>query len=190
MEIAVSGQTTTLARCASELEQVCAELDANDGEITSEMIARFDDAKLGLEVKVDGWIKYLEMIKVMAGAAKERKERSAKAQKTLENLERRLKEYVKSLIEATPGVPFKSPAGTLAVQRNPEAVKYTFDFPDKTFYRTVDAALVDMEPSLNAFVKSFQVLVIDGEKVKEALKSGVDLPWATLDRGSHLRIRG
>lgn len=182
--------TSSLAGRAVELELICQEIDAADGEISDALIARFDDAKLALSAKVDGWILYLDAIKYMAEALKERKERAAKAQKTAEALQARLKDYLKHVLVANPGIPFKGEEGSIYLHKNPQGVRYAFQFEDKTFYRTVDRALLDMEPSMNSYVKQATVYMLDGEKVKQDLKAGMTLPWAELHQDSHLRTKG
>lgn len=185
----VALSSKSLARSAAELDLICQEIDAADGEITEDMIARFDDARLAIAERTDGWIRRLEAAKFMVEALKERKERVVKAHKALEALHARMKDYLKHIMIANP-VPFKGTEGTLYLHRNAQAVCYAFQFEDKTFYRTVDRALISMEPSISPYVKEVVIYLLDSEKVKADLKAGIDLTWAQLHQDSHVRTKG
>lgn len=180
----------SLMQVAAALEQVCNEIDAMDGVITDEMIRRFDDAKLALSAKTDRWILYIDALKHMTTSLKDRKERAAKALKSVEALQTRLKEYVKFVIEQNPDVPFRGEEGSLYLHGNPESVRYSFDFEDKTFYRCVHSEVLAMEPSIVPYVKAGTVWIIDGDKVKADLKAGMKLSFASLERGKHVRVKG
>lgn len=180
----------SLARCAAELEWIMLEIDAADGEIADALIQRFDDARLAVSEKTDRWIMLLDTLKGMDATLRERRDRAAKALKTAENVHDRLKEYLRYVLTANPGVPFKGSDGTLYLHNNAESVKYTIAFEDKTLRNCVDRALVDMEASIRPYVKTFEVAVLDGAKVKADLKAGMKLPWAELHRGAHVRVKG
>lgn len=180
---------TTLARCAAELEAVCAELDANDGEITDAMIARFDQATMAMTAKVDGWINYIESVKGMAGIAEARKVRATKRHETLVNLHKRLKARIKELMLLAPGIPFKGSEEQLYLHGHAEAPEYAVTFAKKALSNVVDQALLEMEPGLGDYCKSVTTWVIDGDKVRTALRAGVKLPWAKLNKGSDVRIK-
>lgn len=181
----------SLAKYAAELEAVCSEIDDTD-EITEDLIRRFDDAKLALGDKVDRWICYLDSAKFLVAALKEKKERLTKALKVTETLQSRLKDYAKYVIESVPERKHLtgSNEGTLYLHKNPEGIKYSFDFKDVTFYRTVEKALIEMEPSLNSYVKVASCYLVDTDKIKADLKAGMKLPWAQLHQDSHVRIKG
>ncbi len=180
---------TSLARYATDLELVCQEIDNADGVISDELMARFDDAKLALSDKADRWINYLDMLKGMAETLKERKDRAAKAQKTAEALQKRLREYVKFVIEQNPGIPFVGTEGRITLQNKAEGVAYAFAIPDKTFYRVCDKTSLELEPSLLPYIQVSSVMTVDHDKVKADLKAGMQLRFATLTRGSSIRIR-
>lgn len=188
-ELTTNAPKPSLAGYAARLEQIFDEIDNLDGEITEEVMARFDDASLAVAGKVSGWIYYLDALKAFGLALKERKERATKQLKASENLQARLREYLKGIIIANPGVPFESSEGKLCLQDNPESVSYSFTTENKTFYSTVPAATLAMFPQLRSYLTGVTILVIDGPKVKADLKVGKQLDFATLVRGQHLRIR-
>ncbi len=179
----------TLASVAAELALLLDEIDSHDGEITADIIARFDDASLAVADKCDRWIGYLDSLKAMSAALKERKDRAAKAQKSVDALQARLKDYLKGVLATNPGVPFKGSEGSLALQKNPESVRYAFTRDERTIYAVVPQATLEMFSDLHNYVTAITSLVVDSVKVKEALKSGVILDFATLERGEHVRIK-
>ncbi len=152
-------------------------------------MARFDDARASLAERTDAWIYRLEYLEATAAMLKERKDRAHEAQKAREAAHKAAKEYLKYLIESKPGVPFKGTEGSLALQRNPEAVKYAFTRDDKTFYATVHPHTLEMFPSLRSYVTTASVMFVDGAKVKADLRLGMQLDFATLETGSHVRVR-
>lgn len=166
------------------------EIDAAEGEISEELVKRFDDARLAIAERADRWIFTLDGMKALVAALEERKERAVKAHRTAVNLQARLREYLRFVVASNPGVPFKGDEGTIYLANNAESVDYTIAFEDKTYRNVVDRALVDMEASIRPYVKTFEVAVLDGAKVKADLKAGMVLPWAKLTRGSHIRVKG
>ena len=177
----------SLARYAADLEAICLEIDEETGEISEELIKRFDDARLDLATKCDNWIGYLDALKALVAEAKERKERAAKAQKTFEGVNKRLRDYLKFVMETNHGLAFKGTQGKLALQSNAAALKVDFELADKTIYKAIDPTLLELEPSLNHYVKQISCYVLDTERLKEDLKSGATVPWARLGKGSHGR---
>ena len=179
----------TLASVAAELALLLDEIDTHDGEITADIIARFDDASLAVADKTDKWISYLDSLKAMSAALKERKDRAAKAQKSVEALQARLKDYLKGVLSTNPGIPFKGSEGSLALQKNPESVRYAFTREERTVYSVVHPNTLAMFNGLGAYVTEIRSLVVDGAKVKADLQAGMQLDFATLERGDHVRIR-
>lgn len=182
-------RSPSLAACAAQLELIFQEIDNFDGEITTEMVARFDDASLAVSAKTDNWIWYLDTLKFMIAGLKERKDRATKAQKSAEALNARLREFLRGILQSNPGVPFKGNDGSLALQKNPESVSYAFDTESKTFYSIVPPATLTMFPDLRPYASGVTVILIDGARVKADLKAGKALDFAKLETGSHVRIR-
>lgn len=188
--LSTSRRSESPAAYALELELVCQEIDAAEGDISPELMKRFEGAKYALAEKTDRWIGFLDAAAAMVEALKVRKDRAAKALKTAEALQKRLKGHVKFCMEQTPNVPFKGDSGSLYLHRNPEGVEIDFALEDKTAYKTVDSALIEMEPSLAHYVKQLNFYAIDTTKLKNDLKGGRLLSWARLSQGSHLRVKG
>jgi hypothetical protein len=131
----------------------------------------------------------LSAVKARIDQLKEHRDRVAKAVKSAERFQERLKGYVKFVMQTFPDVPYKGTSGRLALQNNPESLKIDFETKDVTFYKAIDRALVGLEPSLNTYIREVVVCILDNDKIKADLKGGVEIPWARFERDQHVRIR-
>ncbi len=179
----------TLADYAMEVERMCAEVDACEGEIPSDVIQRFETAELALAEKCDRWIGLLDAVKSRSELLKEHKERVQKAIKATDGVQERLKSYLKHTMQAFPDLPYKGSSGRLALQKNPESLKIHFETKDVTVYRTLEKSMLSLEPGLNAYVKEITLYVIETDKLKADLKAGMKMYWAELTQDSHVRVR-
>ncbi len=95
-----------------------------------------------------------------------------------------LQSHVFEVVSQTPGVTYRDDDGQkVYVAKNGQAkLTTTLDLRDKTVRNIVDDWQVDP-----IYIKPVSYLVLDTDKVRETLASGVELPWAKLETGSHLR---
>ncbi len=181
----------SLAKYATEVEVVCQEIDNAEGTIPTDLINRFAFAQGELATKVDNFIGFLDAVKARVTTLKEHRDRVVKAIRTAESFERGLKDYVKFVMLANPGMQFKGEEGSFRLQRNPPSLKIDFAREDKTIHAVVDPALIHLEPSLAKYVKAVSCFVIDTERLKEALEAGEEIPWARIEKDNkHVRIGG
>lgn len=180
---------TSLAHYATEVELICQEIDAVDGPIPPELVARFAAAQGELVGKVDRFIGFLDALKSRVALLKEHRDRATKAIRAAEGFERGLKEYVRTTMQAMPGIPYKGETGAFRLQRNPPSLKIDFPRDDKTIYQAVDPVMLTLEPTLADYVKTVTAYVIDTEKLKAALDAGEKIPWARIEQGVHLRVQ-
>ncbi len=179
----------TLAEYAFEIEKVCDYIDNFEGPIPESLIKAFAEKQADLATKVESWIGFLDAVKSRIELLKEQKERVTKAVKTAENFQRGLKDYLRYVLEAAPSVQYKCDTGRIALQKNPRSLKIDFETKDVTVYNQIDKALIDLEPSLNAYIKPVTLYVMDNEKLKADLDAGMLIPWARFEAGNHIRIR-
>ena len=90
-----------------------------------------------------------------------------------ENLQERLKLYLKESMERAGMTKIDAGVVTLSIQKNPPSV----DIPDESF---IPAAYKDVIP---------EQYVISKRRILDALKEGKEVTGATLKIGTHLRIR-
>ena len=93
--------------------------------------------------------------------------------KMAENLEERLKAYLKESMERAGMTKIEAGVVTLAIQKNPPSVV----IPDES---VIPAGFKDIIP---------EQYVISKKRILEALKAGEQVTGAVLTQGSHLRIR-
>lgn len=189
-EITVRPASQSLAEIACDLEAACMEIDASDGEISPDLMKRFECANLALSTKVDRWIGYLDGVKGMIATLEVRAKRSAAALSAARSLENGLKKYVKMVIETTPNVPYKGESGTLYLHGEGDKLKFNFKFCDKTVREVVEPAFAEMEPSVRPYLMDVTHQIINKEKLKADLLAGVRLNWAETYYGKHVRTKG
>lgn len=179
----------TLKDAVTDLEVVMAEID-DAAEITDALLTRFEAGRNSVAEKVDGWILYLDSLKGMQAALKERHERVRDALKKTEALQKRLREYVAFQLASHPSVPFKGTEGSLYLRKNPGALKISYDLPDKTVYGVVPHEIVGREPSMLPYLDSIEFVILNKEKLKADIEAGMVFPWAKIEQGAHVRIKG
>ena len=181
---------STLAEYALEVELACREIDDAD-DISTSIAERLSSATGDLVTKIDRYIGMIDAVKSRVSLLKEQRDRIVAAVKTAESFDKQLKNYVKYVIQQMPNIPYKGSTGSLYLHKNPKSVKVDFAFPDKTVYAVVDAAALQLEPSLIGYVKSVSLNVMDRERLKADLEAGMLLPWARIVTDEcHVRVKG
>jgi len=125
-----------------------------------------------LQDKAVNVAKFMQNLEATAKAIKEAEQQMARRRRAMENRVRWLRDYLKYSMEAAGVTKIESPWFRLAVQKNPEAVEIT------------------NEAVVPADYKSEVVTVrIDKATIREALKSGIEVPGAVLTQGTRLAVR-
>jgi hypothetical protein len=104
---------------------------------------------------------------------KAEEKRLSERRKSIEGRRDWLKSYVKEQMERINMPKIKTPTFTLAIQNNPPKVDITSEKDIPTKYLTIIP----------------QTTVPDKKRIAEALKTGKEVPGATLTQGTSLRIR-
>lgn len=178
----------SLAHYAKEVEDICALIDSETGDLTP-LMARFEQASADMSTKVDNWVGYLRALKQRIDHLKAIQDEYKKAAKAAENTDKRLREYLKFQMESHPDIPFRGSEGSLRLQANSAAaLTTTFDLPEKTVYKVIDQSLLSLEPSLNKYARAITFYVLDTEVLKRDAEAGKAPHWAKLERGKHVRI--
>lgn len=124
-----------------------------------------------LEIKAENYAKIIRELSAEAKKFEEEKKRLEERKNMLDNRCRYLKDSLYKAMKLTGKVKFKTDLFSFGIQKNggtqPMEIIPDVDIPD---------AYLKKEP--------------DSEKIREALKRGVELPFAVLkERGDHLVIR-
>jgi hypothetical protein len=126
-----------------------------------------------IEVKAENMGKFVNMLKADEAAIEAEVERLMKRKKARQNRVQRIKDYLQSQMELIGKDKITTPIMTISLQNNPPALE------------------IEDEMQIPA---QYMVLVpehytVDKAKVKDALKSGQEVPGAKLTQGRSLRIR-
>ncbi len=102
----------------------------------------------------------------------------------------RIKENTLSIVEANKDIVFKGNLGKLASQNNSSA-KLICDIPlaSKTLSNLLEPNNLDFLDIPAEYIKAVTVMQLDVEKLKHDLSFGKEVPFARLEKGTHLRIR-
>lgn len=135
----------------------------------------FNDTLEGIEgefeIKADGYARVLKEIKAEAGKYDAEIQRMTTRRDSLNNRSKMLKQHLYESMKATGKTKFKTDLFSFGIQKNgglqPMEIVPDVEIPDEYCRK---------EP--------------DNTKIREALKNGVELPFAVLkERGEHLSIR-
>lgn len=177
----------SIAVLAREFGELCDKIDQAD-EIEEGVVENFMAVKGELSDKVDVWIYKLDQGKSWTQFIKDRKKRVEKGYKFAQNIEKRMKSYIKYQLENAT-VPFKGLEGTIYLHGNAEKVDHTIKTENKTVHNAIDESVLDLVPDINPYVKTKSFHFLDVTKVKEDLKAGKKLSFAKITKGSHVRVR-
>jgi len=125
-----------------------------------------------LQDKAVNVAKYMKNMEAMIKAIKEAEQNMARRRQTLENRAQWLKDYLKGNMEACGFQKIESPWFRLAIQKNPASVN-----------------VFDENAVPTQFKKEVVTIKIDKTAIKNAIKSGEDVPGAKLMNGSRLAIK-
>lgn len=155
-------------------------------ELTPLLIKHFDEVSLSLSNKVDNWISYLEFVDSQHARIKQKVDKLRQTLASIDNHRTSLKSYLLHTVKSHPNLPFKGEEGKLVARRNStKGVDYKIHFHPRLFERIIQAETEDIPDS---YVTTHTIRVVNHEAVKDALEKGVELSWATLVQGEHLRI--
>ena len=188
----VAKKRVSLAEHAVSMEALCNEIDDNeDDELPAGLIERFMSAQVGLSTKVDSWIGYLDAAKARILLLEEMKARVKKAIRSAKTVNEGMKGYIEHVLRSTgEKVTLKGSTGTLYLHGQAPSLKLTVKTSEKTVYNVIDPTMPDFEQSMVPYCQQVTFLSLDRDKLVAELKAGMKLPWASLEPGAHVRIKG
>lgn len=148
---------------------------ADDPDVDADVLADTIEAVNGeLEVKADGYAKVISQLKGDMKLLKEEEERLYARRKAIEKSIETISNRLKDSMILTGKTKFKTLEFSFSIRKNPLSVKVS------------DGVSADDVPE--EFI-GYGKPTIDKTKVKEALESGADIGWASLEQGESLQIR-
>ena len=177
----------SLSKISHDFIELCDKIDDME-EVEGELVERFMNLKLEHKEKVDSWIYILDQVKSRTAFLKDRKKRLEKAYKLCQNLEIRMKEYLRFVINNT-SVPLNGNEGRIYLHGSAEKVDHNIKTENKSVYNAVDQSITGFVPDISPYLKEIKFYSLDVTKIKEDLKAGKKLSFAKLTKSSHIRVR-
>lgn len=152
--------------------QICALLEASDGELTADVEVRLAELTPQFEGKVEALAATIEQLdasrKQLAELAATYEQRAKGRRLTIE----RLREYVEEQMRRAGVTAVKTPTCNVSIQRNGKAAL---------------VLNVPVEQVPDEYVMLVRTLMKD--RITQALNDGIALGFAHLERGTHIRFR-
>lgn len=169
---------STLTDLTIKIAKLCDDVE-NGGKLPDDLLAVFTDAKLEHAEKLTHYAYVFNGLRSDNSNYCQRSETLLRRAETCEDIEKKMKEQIKRNIIIYPDLPWKSTEGDkFRVQESTEALILSETAKSKNPEFEVPAEYLI---AINEFK-------LDKEKIKEDLKKGIELGWAKLTRGTHLRI--
>lgn len=159
---------------SNELALIHDEIISADGEISDSLEVRLDDCQLAFKEKVDGVVRWMANLDGKEEAIDKEIARLQSRKKVTQNLQTRLKEYVKASMIMADVTKLDLSTATLSIQNNPPSAEIIDEVIIPARYLTVVP----------------EQLVVNKKAVLDDLKAGVTIPGARLaDKRYHLRVK-
>ena len=180
---------TPLELAALDFAAVLNQIEQLDGNLDQAIMSTFGELKLELAEAVDRRIYFLQFLESQIEHVEKMEKAWRERRRVLDNLNERIKESTKATIIAQEGnMKLKGTTGELAVQKSPPAVQYSFE----SFKKSYDVITDDMVSKYEIpakYLQPVELLQLNKVAVREDLQAGVELSFAKLVRGNHIRIR-
>lgn len=167
---------TQLYKLADELVKLHDEIADNDGILTDELEKRLDASTLDFQAKAENIGKWVLSLSGDTSAIESEIARLARRKEIIENLQKRLKNYLKLQMERIEKTKLELPTFTVSVCKSPARLMILDEKKLPPEYFIVVPEHVELDKT-------------GRERLKENLKNGVVVDGAILETGTHLRIK-
>lgn len=177
-----------LSEAASWLSTLADAIEA--GTDLSPLLAEFHDTALLVSDGVARRIMRFDILETAIENAKKNEKSWRFLRQSLEFVQEGLLDATKDIVAANPDVPFKSHLGCFKVIKNPPKLLLELSHFDRTFKHVVsfqDIERYGMDPEHYTITEA--VATLNTDVIKQDLIKGKEVPYAKLDRGTHLRIK-
>jgi len=167
---------------ATTLSNLCERIDRGE-EIDNLLMQEFSSAKISLAESIDRrkFVHREALAKIEL--AREYKRSIDKAIDHLKKVAERIERNTMEMMEAQPGLPYRDTLGQkLTICKNSQgSLKISFDHSN---LEEESIEFLGIDPK---YIDKTTLITLNTEKVKQDLASGIELPWATLTHGKHIR---
>lgn len=148
-------------------------------------ILRLD--QLNLVSTVDSAIDCLQYLDGLQKSCMRARKMWSDRAKRIKLIRERAKQRIRETIEAHPLVIYEGHNGSLNLRRNPGKLVLDIETKDKVV-RSVIKNPDDLDKIPPEFIDHVTMLVINAQRIKEAIAGGAEFPWARIVKGTSLTI--
>ncbi len=173
---------------AQVLSNLC-DLVGNETELKDGLVQAFRSAALDHAESIERRKATMWAVEGQLAAARgARAEIDAYVQR-LKAIQHAIKEEAKETMEIHPDLPWRDSMGRkLSLVNNQPSLAFCFDLKDqRTFTNLVDPETIKMFGIPPKYLVANMVTTLNTQAIKEDLKNGVDIMWAELKHGKHVR---
>lgn len=175
-----------LGRSASNLAVI---LDAIDsGDINEALDKLYNDARLDIAGSVSQRICDIDHYKGELEQLEKTRDLYSAAISQMKNVISSLEKRTMQAMELIPGHPFKSETGSLQIKLNPAALSVLIPTKDVSVSNTILDADIHKWKIDQRYLVQRNFYCLSNETIKDDLKGGKELAWATLKQGRKLKI--
>lgn len=174
---------------AANLEQICNAID--ESELNDSLSKIFHEGRLDLSAAVDRRICFFDLAEERIATLKRLRDEFSQAAKRMEFALERVKEGTISIMESYEDFSYRGELGKLRLQKNPSA-RLEFQgtkVSTHTISNVIDALDIQKHAIDGEYFETRRYFVLLNDKIREAIESGKEIPWAKLQRGKHIRIQ-
>ena len=166
-----------LYKLAGELILILSEVEDAEGVLTDDLEKRLDACALDFKAKTENIGKLVLSLSANSDMVEKEIDRLRRRKEASDNLQKRLKDYIKMQMERTGQTKIDFPSLTLSVCKSPARLTVLDEKELPPIYFTIVPQHLELDR--------------DGrERLKDDLKSGVDVNGAAvLETGTHLRVK-
>lgn len=171
------------------LAEICDKMDNSD-EVDEEILSKFDTATTCLEESIDRRKFVIREAESKIELARAYKRNIDETIKRLQKVQERIIESTKVMVGLNPNIPFKDTLGNkLTVRKNSQAhLVLALDLREgKSVSNILDEASISLLDIDEKYIKQVSYTTLNTEAVKKDLSNGIEISWASLHHGTHLR---
>ena len=168
---------TQLYKLADELILILSEVEGAEGVLTDDLEKRLDACALDFKAKTENIGKLVLSLSANSDMVEKEIDRLRRRKEASDNLQKRLKDYIKMQMERTGQTKIDFPSLTLSICKSPARLTVLDEKKLPTMYFTVVPQHLELDKA-------------GRERLKDDLKKGINVNGAAvLETGTHLRVK-
>lgn len=179
-------QKKSLAELTVDLQLLERQMDESEN-ISAEQVKEWSFAKDLLQTKTNNWIAYLDLAESQIAMADIQLKRVQAQKKSKEAVLKGLHQYLSHVLSNTEGRAIKGTDGTISLVKNPASLNIIL--PVVNYSSTVVIPVDCTLPFPERFVQTVVLRTIDKALLKEALKSGLSVPFTELTYSERIKVK-